>query len=255
VNWRYSTCILGAAGFRAAGRALSLLSVSIALGGCLGGQTGTEENAGGGTTKDPAEGGGAACDAHVTRLTPSETSPLGFALDSVLSAVTGARSAPLAWSEDPPELDFGPEHGLGSVELSLVENTVGEPRFVHWTPRALGPDVGGCAPDEVQFDAQVSFVTVGGAFAERFPAVLHVTRPDTTRITLTLALDTLSGAFSVSPAPGVVTKAVVLDAELTAQGTSGTLRGQIEQTLGSVASARSFTYACWPAGNASCVGL
>jgi hypothetical protein len=101
----------------------------------------------------------------------------------------------------------------------------------------------------------VSFVTVGGAFAERFPAVLHVTRPDTARITLTLALDTLSGAFSVSPAPGVVTKAVVLDAELTAQGTSGTLRGQIEQTLGSVASARSFTYACWPAGNASCVGL
>jgi hypothetical protein len=241
VNRRYSTCIFA-------------LGLCAALGGCLGGQTGTEgSDKGGVTTEGPGEAA-AACDAHVTPLADSETSPLGFSVDSVLPAVTGSRSATLSWSEPPPELDFGPEHGLSSVELSVAAGTVGEPRFVHWTPRALGPDVGGCSPDEVQFDARVSFVTAGGAFAETFPAVLHVTQPDAAHITLTLSLATLSGAFSVSREPNVVTNAVVLDAELTAGGTRGTLRGQIEQTLGSTASARFFTYACWPAGDVSCVG-
>ena len=59
----------------------------------------------------------------------------------------------------------------------------------------------------------------------------------------------------MSPQPNVVARQVVLDAEFTAQGTRGTLRGQIEQTLGSVAGVRFFTYACWPAGDTSCVGL
>jgi hypothetical protein len=232
-------------------RVASLLSV--ALSGCLGGQTGTEEIGKGGTTDHPGEASSAACDANVTPLAPGQASPLGFTADSVLPAISGTRAATLRWNEPPPELEFGPERGQSSVELGVVASSVGA-RFVHWTPRALGPDVGGCAPDEVQLGAQISFVTAGGAFAERFPAVLHVTQSGAARLSLSLSLSTLSGAFNVSHAPNVATKTVVLDAEITPTSTSGTLRGQLEQTSGSTASVRFFSYACWPAGDASCVG-
>lgn len=246
MNRRHSNSTVGSPSLWGVWRVLSLLCLPTALGACLGGQTGTEESG-----KPATDSGAPACVPQISTLAAAETSPLGFTPDSVLAAVTGSRSSLLSWSEPSAELGFGPEQGVGSVELSVDATSEGA-RFVHWAPRALGADVGGCAPDEVQLDAQISFATGGGAFAERFPAVLHVTQPDAARITLSLPLATLSGTFSVSPAPGFRTSTVVLDAEITAQGTSGTLRGQLEQTLGSVASVRFLTYACWPVGDSTC---
>jgi hypothetical protein len=170
-------------------------------------------------------------------------------------AATGSRSAPLVWSAVPQELEgFGPEQGTSTVTFNVEASSMGA-RFVHWVPRAAGPDVGGCAPDEVQIDAQVWFATGGGAFAERFPAVLHATRSDAVQLTLSLPLATLNGTFSVSARAGVQTSAVVLDATITAASTSGTLRGQLLQTVGMTQSVRFFTYACWPAGAGACLGL
>jgi hypothetical protein len=221
--------------------------------GCLGGQTGTEGRTEGTGSKGPPSWPDAACVPEVTELRAEQSSPLGFTAQALLAAVTGAHVAELRWNAAPPELDFGPEQGLSSVGLAVTPS--GTPaRFVHWVPRALGPDVGGCSPDEVQLDAQVALTTDGGAFAERFPVVLHATRADAAHITISLPLASLSGGFSVSLASGVRTNAVVLDAELGAGVTRGTLRGQLERTLGDVASAQLFTYACWPASDAQCAG-
>lgn len=240
-------------GFQAFWPLLACVGFALSAEGCLGGQTGTEGT--GTTTKDPeVDTGAPACVAQTAALAAAEVSPLGFAPASVLPAVTGSRAAPLSWSEVPPELlDFGPEHGVSSVSLG-VEATAAGARFVHWVPRSAGLDIGGCAPDEVQLDAQLSFATGGGAFSERFPAVLHVTAPDAAQVTLSLPLATLNGAFSVSPRASVRTAAVVLDATIMADGTSGTLRGQLEQSVGMTASVLFFTYACWPSGVGSCVG-
>ena len=190
-----------------------------------------------------------------TALTASELSPLGFSVESLLTVATGSRAASLAWSAVPPELSgFGPEQGTSSITIGVEASSRGA-RFVHWTPRATGPDVGGCAPDEVQIDAQVAFATAGGALSERFQAVLHATRVEAVQLTLSLPLATLNGTFTVSPRAGVRTDALVLDATITADSTSGTLRGQLEQTAGMTQSVRFFTYACWPAGADVCLGL
>jgi hypothetical protein len=189
--------------------------------------------------------------AQATKLVASDPSPLGFAASGVVSAVSGNRSAPLRWTEPPAELDFGPEQGLSSVELGVVVDAASA-RFVHWVPGEPGPDLVGCAPDEVQLDALVSFATEGGAFAESFPAVLHATTFDAARLSLSLPLATLKGAFSVNPVAGGRTNAVVLDAELSAQATNGTLRGQLERTAGNTASVLFFSIACWPADGPAC---
>lgn len=218
--------------------------------GCLGGQTGTEE-----TIKGPGDGAeNGACFAEFTPLGPAELSPLGFSAESVLAVANGSRTAPLVWSAVPSELEsFGPEQGAGSATLG-VEATTASARFVHWAPRHAGTDLGGCAPDELQLDARVSFMTAGGAFSEQFTAVLHATRADAVQVTLSLPLATLNGTFTVSPRSGVRTSAVVLDATVTTDGTSGTLRGQLEQSSGDNQSVRFFTYACWPAGADACLG-
>jgi hypothetical protein len=234
-------------------RAFGSLLLAVGSGGCLGGQTGTEGT--GTTTKDPENAAGSACTAQSQALTAAELSPLGFSVESALSVASGSRTAPLVWAAVPQELiGFGPEQGTSTVAFNVEASSMGA-RFVHWLPRAAGPDVGGCPPDEVQIDAQVSFATGGGAFAERFPAVLHATRADAVQVTLSLPLATLNGAFNVSPRANVRTSAVVLDATITADGTSGTLRGQLEQTIGMVQGVRFFTYACWPAGVDACFGL
>lgn len=189
--------------------------------------------------------------AQATKLAVGEASPLGFVASSLASIVSGDRAASLRWSEPPAGLDFGPEHGLSSLELSVVAD-VASARFVHWVPGEPGPDLLGCAPDEVQLDAQVSFATAGGAFAESFPAVLHATSGDAARLSLRLPLATLNGAFSLNPVAGGRTDGVTLDAEISAQTTNGALRGQLEQTQGGSASVVFFSIACWPADDPAC---
>lgn len=223
--------------------------VALALSGCAGGQTGTEEW-GKGTT-----GHGEPCDAHPSELAPDVGSPLGFALSDVVAAVSGTRSASLEWRSLEPDVEVAPEQGASSIELSLG-NIGASGRFVHYTPKAsAGDEVNTtCPPDELAFDAELSVLTAGGALAELRKVVVHVSQANRATIFLELPWSELRGSLRATPRTGLTLKDPVLDLELTATSTRGQLTGLLEQQSSDGASvgARYLTYACWPADAVEC---
>ena len=228
----------------------ALFGATLSLFGCAGGQTGSEEWGGGGTT---GEGGG--CDAHPTELELNVVSPLGFAVADAVANVSGTRAATLEWRSLEPDVALSPENGESSIELSLGADP-SSGRFVHYTPNASASgSLGlGCPGDEVAFDAELSFASAGGALAEQRRVVVRATSAEKASISFELPWSEIHGSLTATPRAGLTLRAPRLTTEIDAASVRGTLTGFIEEASGDGAStgARNVTYACWPAGSSEC---
>jgi hypothetical protein len=182
--------------------------------GTTGGQTGTETN-------DP-------CNSEHTPLAVDEVSPLGFAPQALLELAHGTRGAELRWL-DAPDAPYGPESGIGSIELQLEAK--GGAEFARVNPERL--DL--LCRDHVRLPVRVALATAGGAFDERFETHLTATRSDEAGLNFILQPSSLSGSFAFEPGvlEGRRLERIQFDVRFEAEQASGSIQAGIEQTSGS----------------------
>ncbi len=209
--------------------------------GCLGGQTGSESEVGGAPVAE--------CVDATRSLAWDERSPLGFSAAEVWPSVAGSRNVRLSWSDALAPASVAPE--AGDVDLTITVSTpIGQPRWIHSVGRSVGESA--CPEDRLAFEAEVSFSTSPGALNETFAATFVSTDPGNARFAVSLPLVDLTGSFQVTPNSGYTTQALLVEAEFSANQTSGALRGELQSSNDPAEAPKLASYACWPAGSGAC---
>ncbi|KYG04742.1 hypothetical protein BE21_44990 [Sorangium cellulosum] len=198
--------------------------MSVGLWGCVSGD-------GGGPSDDAAPGGQiggvhveeGGCDEERVDIGADDVSPLGFSARDALSALSGERSAPLAWSKG------------GSATATVAAGELVAARFVRSTVADSGP--GGAEPalaadcaDHLQLDVPLAFSTEDGAFDESFAVTLRVPEVGAGRFFHRIDLDALQGSYEVTEVDPTEFREVFvyLSGELTGSAVSGTISGMAE---------------------------
>ncbi|WP_437947749.1 hypothetical protein WME98_44680 [Sorangium sp. So ce296] len=202
--------------------------MSVGLWGCVSGE-------GGGPSDDTAPGGQiggvqvneGGCDEVKEDIGADDVSPLGFSARDALSALSGERSAPLAWSQG------------GSTTATVAAGELVAARFVRSTVAKVADSGPGgaestaiavdCA-DHLQLDVPLAFSTEDGAFDESFAVTLRVPQVGAGRFFHRIDLDALQGSYEVTEVDPTDFREVFvyLSGELTGSAVSGTISGIAE---------------------------
>ncbi|AGP36644.1 hypothetical protein SCE1572_20380 [Sorangium cellulosum So0157-2] len=230
--------------------------MSVGLWGCVSGD-------GGGPSDDAAPGGQiggvhveeGGCDEERVDIGVDDVSPLGFSAREALSALSGERSAPLAWSKG------------GSATATVAAGELVAARFVRSTVATVATVDGGVAAgelvaarfvrstvatvatvaksgpggaestaiaadcaDHLQLDVPLAFSTEDGAFDESFAVTLRVPQVGAGRFFHRIDLDALQGSYEVTEVDPTEFREifVYLSGELTGSAVSGTISGIAE---------------------------
>ncbi|WP_437941786.1 hypothetical protein [Sorangium sp. So ce341] len=199
--------------------------MSVGLWGCGSGD-------GGGPSDDAAPGGQiggvhvveGGCDEEKEDIGADDVSPLGFSARDALSALSGERSTPLAWSKG------------GSTAATVAAGELVAARFVRSTVADSGPGgaestalAADCA-DHLQLDVPLAFSTEDGAFDESFAVTLRVPQVGEGRFFHRIDLDALQGSYEVTEVDPTEFREVFVDLSgaLTGSAVSGTISGMAE---------------------------
>ncbi|XXX81605.1 hypothetical protein WMF30_22880 [Sorangium sp. So ce134] len=192
---------------------------SVGLFGCIDGDGGPPVGGQIGGVQVAEDG----CDEEKEDIGADDVSPLGFSAREALSALSGERSAPLAWAKG------------GSTTATVAAGELVAARFVRSTVASGGP--GGAEPaiavdcsDHLQIDVPLAFSTEDGAFDESFAVTLRVPRVDAGSFFHRIDLDALQGSYEVTEVDPAEFREVVvyLSGELTGSAVSGTIGGIAE---------------------------
>lgn len=200
---------------------LAFLAVTGAgLSGCIDGAGGAPQGGQIGGVHG-SEGG---CDDEAEDIGAGVASPLGFSAEDVIAALSGERSAPLAWAKG------------GSTTATVA---LGEPvsaRFVRSKPGEWsGP--GGAEPalavdcsDHLQIDVPLAFSTEDGAFDETFTVTLRAAQVDAASFYHKVDLDALEGSYEVTEVDPAEFREVIvyLSGTLSSSAVTGRINGVAE---------------------------
>lgn len=182
-----------------------------------------------------------------------------FAAGEVLFSTPTMRTA-----EPPPSGDSSdasaPTPAVGTSTPARSTTTMPAPADLLTEGDTTSTDgAGGLAPadtaasacqDHVAFEVTVSAVSAGGALDETFDATLIATSGDAAAFSVSIDPAELNGTLMLTPTDGEVLE-LVLSAEVTPTGVTGTLTAGIETVSGSgtdaVASYQQVVIASWPA--------
>jgi hypothetical protein len=233
---------------------------ALALGfaaGCSnsGGQTGdlSGQNGGGGPTV--GEYGG--CEEHKEPLSDFDEETEAGTAEALLAYAEKTFDAPISWKTavEPQAWTVGPETGEGKLHLTV---TRGEKAYrLTYSERQSdnGLETGGissCPPPSLGVDAHVDVTTDGGALAESFDALLRTHDAGVATLSVPLDLSKLGGSLkATSSSANAKLVQTMLEAVLTATGSTGSLGAMEQTTVGDVAGASRALIAVWP-GSAAC---
>ncbi|WP_437615701.1 hypothetical protein WMF20_19265 [Sorangium sp. So ce834] len=194
-------------------------AASVGLFGCIDSAGGAPQGGQIGGVQNAEDG----CDEEKEDIGADDVSPLGFSAREALSALSGERSAPLAWAKG------------GSTTATVAAGELVAARFVRSTVAASEP--GGAEPalavdcaDHLQLDVALAFSTEDGAFDESFAVTLRVPQVGAGRFFHRIDLDALQGSYEVTEVDPTEFREVVvyLSGELTGSAVSGTIHGIAE---------------------------
>ncbi len=140
--------------------------------------------------QDGTDEAASSCDRTETSLSLDEVTPLGFSAAEVWAWLEGTHTTSFSLVEDEVERDLAiTVDAVGTatwVDLEPAESTGGiEPAMEAW------------CPDTLEIDAVVDFEVSDGSFAEQWTLALSVDQVEAASARLEVALDGLSGAYTV----------------------------------------------------------
>ncbi|WP_437935932.1 hypothetical protein [Sorangium sp. So ce341] len=144
----------------------------------------------------------APCTARSEIIGVEDASRLGFSANDVVSAISGARSATLAWAKG------------GSTIVTVSAGAPLAARFVHFTRSAVESTAGGNGPPDdpadlraadcpggaplLEIDVPLSFSTEDGAFADAFPVTLRAARRDAVAYIHVIHPSRIQGSYRIT---------------------------------------------------------
>ncbi|MGK3963734.1 hypothetical protein WMF38_06105 [Sorangium sp. So ce118] len=172
------------------------------------------------------EGG---CDEEAEDIGADVVSPLGFSANEVIAALSGERSAPLAWAKG------------GSTTAAVSLGELVSARFVRSQPaKGGGPEGSGpgvaepalavdCS-DHLRIEAPLAFATEDGAFDESFSITLRARQVDDASYYHKIDLDALQGSYEVTEVDPAEFREVLvyLSGTLSSSAAHGTISGTAE---------------------------
>jgi hypothetical protein len=176
-----------------------------------------------------------------TTLDTSEESPLGFAAEELLGAVSGARQIPIRWE------------GGDASQLSLELNQAGVITFQdrEWVDSQTGEEAGsggelglGDCDDVLVAEMQMRLITDDGRLDETWPVLVLATSGNTA--TISYSFDTVNGSLDIAsfaPDGEIDALSAYVDVEFSASVVSGSIYGQAESSDGDTVSSARFAIA------------
>jgi hypothetical protein len=220
----------------------NVLSLSCILGvfagmSCMGGQTGTEDEAPGSDASsggrgsvdlggDGSEGtadGKDPCSSPVIAIGLDDLSTLGYSAKDLLVWSESATSTTLLWNENTNLVGVGPEKGDSKITVEVLG--------VASTARVISPtDTALCGKPRLELDGLVSVETAGGALKEVLSVTLVSRDKSHLEFSTPLHLESLVGSLTFDLPTGVSLLGLTLSGILSPGGAEGSLMAQIEET-------------------------
>jgi len=201
--------------------------VCAALAGCLGGQTGSEDE------KDypPPR-----CEPewNERELRWDERSQLGLLPAEARALVVGEHVATLSWDDANVHYSFEPEHGQSQIVIDVAP------------PLALPKLITNGCDSSLSFVSSVTLSTAGGALVEQLQGVFSADSGSHVDLKAQLSLDALTGLLTVSAKEGQPPTQLHVRATFEYQRVSGVL------SASAAVSEFGSQFACWPSGITSC---
>ncbi|MBM4369761.1 MAG: hypothetical protein FJ102_26360 [Deltaproteobacteria bacterium] len=145
--------------------------------------------------KDGADEAASSCDRVETSLPLDEVTPLGFAAAEVWAWLEGTHSTSFSLVEDESERD-----------VAITVDSLGTATWVDLEPAessgGIEPAIDEVCADSLEIDGTIDFVVSDGTFDEEWTVALSVDQVAAASARLEVALDGLSGSYTV---PGGMT--------------------------------------------------